>query len=238
MAKAQHILAIDIGGSHVKGTILDKRGRFINAYERMVTPPEAGPKEIMAVILKIVSKLDSFDFISVGFPGYVKNGVVMTAPNLSTEKWHGYKLQKHLEKKLGKPAQAVNDADMQGLGVVKGKGLEMVVTLGTGLGTALLFNGKLLPHLEVSHHPISNQKDYDVYIGNVTMKKIGPEKWNQRMKYVLDVLKTVFNYDKLYLGGGNASKLKIELDKNIKLINNRDGIKGGARLWFPIYNDQ
>ena len=119
----------------------------------------------------------------------------------------------------------------KGLGVVSEQGLEMVITLGTGFGTALLLDGHLLPHLELAHHPVTKNKTYDDYIGDNALKKTGEKKWNKRMKRVLNILKTVFNYDRLYIGGGNSGKLNFKLDENIKIITNKDGIKGGARLW-------
>ncbi len=124
-----------------------------------------------------------------------------------------------------------NDAGLQGVGVVRGKGLEMMVTLGTGFGTALLQDGKLLPHLELSHHPIKTDKIYDDYIGEKAYQSKGKEGWNERIKKVIDILKTVFNYDRLYISGGNAKNITFELDENITIVNNREGIKGGARLW-------
>ncbi|MEO6630450.1 MAG: ROK family protein, partial [Mucilaginibacter sp.] len=130
-----------------------------------------------------------------------------------------------------KPAKVVNDADMAGLGVIEGKGLELVITLGTGFGSALLLDGILLPHLEMAHHPVTKNATYDQYIGEKALEKLGIKKWNTRLKKLLAILKTVFNYDTLYLGGGNARKINFKLDKNIKIITNQDGIKGGARLW-------
>src|SRR5207249_8139055 len=103
-----------------------------------------------------------------------------------------------------------------------GKGLEMVITLGTGFGTALLLNGKLLPHLELAHHPISKDRTYDNYIGEKVLEQEGLEKWNKRMQKVLATLKTVFNYDRLYISGGNARKLRFPLEKNISIVSNRD----------------
>jgi polyphosphate glucokinase len=136
-----------------------------------------------------------------------------------------------LQDALGKPTKVVNDADLQGLGVVNGKGFEMVITLGTGFGTALLMDGQLLPHLEIAHHPVKKDVDYDQYIGEKTMLEIGEKKWNNRIMKVIEILKTVFNYDYLYISGGNAKKINFELDSNIKIVSNKDGIKGGARLW-------
>lgn len=226
-----NILSIDIGGSHVKATVLNSNGELLQEYEKVDTPQPATPDNIIAAIKTLVSKFPKYDHVSVGFPGYVKNGVVKTAANLGTKYWADFDLSKNLTTALGKPAKVVNDADMQGLGVVEGKGLELVLTLGTGFGSALLLDGGLLPHLEMAHHPITKSATYDQYIGDKALDKLGDKKWNRRLKKVLAILKTVFNYDTLYIGGGNARKINFKLDKNIKIITNQDGIKGGARLW-------
>ncbi len=234
MAKATaalKILSFDIGGSHVKATILNSGGGLEIEYQKIDTPPLATPETLMEAIKTLVKNFPAFDKISAGFPGYVKNGVVMTAPNLDTKSWNNIDLQKKLEEVLGKPAKVVNDADMQGLGIADGKGLEMVITLGTGFGTALLLDGTLLPHLELAHHPITKNNTYDEYIGEKALEKEGKEEWNERLKKVLLVLKTVFNYDKLYISGGNAKGINFDLDKNIEVATNKDGIKGGSRLW-------
>jgi polyphosphate glucokinase len=226
-----NILSIDIGGSHIKGTILNQKGELQKDYEKVVTPSPASPDNVIKSIKTLVKDFPKYDRISVGFPGFVKNGVVKTAPNLSTPLWADVDFAKRLGEELGQPAQVVNDADMQGLGVVKGKGLELVITLGTGFGTALLYNGDLLPHLEFSHQPFGKSKSYDKYIGECAIEKEGLKKWNRRMQKVFEVLKTVFNYDYLYIGGGNSDKLTFKLDKNMKIVSNADGIKGGSRLW-------
>jgi len=225
-------LSIDIGGSHIKATILNDKGALQMPYDKVPTPMPSTPENMVAAIKKLVKAFPEYDMISVGFPGYVKRGVIKTAPNLSTDAWKDFDLSKKLEAELGKPTRVVNDADMQGLGVVSGKGLEMVITLGTGFGTAMLVDGQLMPHLELAHHPFAKGKTYDDYVGERALEKEGLQKWNRRMKKVLKVLKTVVNYDSLYLGGGNADKLKFKLDKDIKLVTNQDGIKGGSRLWL------
>jgi len=200
-------------------------------YDKVETPLPSTPKNMIAAIKGMVKNFPEYNKISVGFPGYVKNGVVHTAPNLGDKAWAGFDLQSELAKELGQPAHVVNDADMQGLGVVSGTGLEMVITLGTGFGTALVLDGVLLPHLEIAHHPIAKGMTYDEYIGEKALDDIGSKNWNKRMRKVFKVLKTVFNYDHLYIGGGNARKLKMEMDANMKLVTNEDGIKGGSRLW-------
>ncbi|WP_299288763.1 ROK family protein [uncultured Mucilaginibacter sp.] len=224
-------LSIDIGGSHIKATVLDQEGKQIKEYEKIQTPSPASPENLMQAIKTLTKDFPAYDLISAGFPGYVKDGTVFTAPNLGTDLWRNTNLKKLLKDNLGKDAIVVNDADMQGMGVIGGKGFEMVITLGTGFGTALFFNGKLLPHLELAHLQVTKSKTYDVYLGDKALHEIGAGRWNKRAKKVLDNFNTVFNYDFLYIGGGNASKIDFKLEGNVKIVSNREGIKGGPRLW-------
>lgn len=228
----EKILSIDIGGSRIKGTILDINGNMLMDYQRISTPKFAGPENVIEGIVELTRKLNQFSKVSVGFPGYVRGGMVYTAPNLGTNKWRKVHFSDQLSQILKKPVRVVNDADLQGLGVSTGKGLEMVITLGTGFGTALLMDGTLLPHLEIGQHPFTRKKTYDQFIGNNAMEDIGAQKWNKRLAKVMTVLKTVFNYDHLFISGGNAKKITITLDKNITLVTNMDGIRGGAKLWL------
>ena len=228
----EKILSIDIGGSRIKGTILDIEGNMLMDYQRISTPKFAGPENVMQGIVELTRNFNRYTKVSIGFPGYVRAGTVYTAPNLGTNKWRKFKLSDQLSNILKKPVRVVNDADMQGLGVAIGKGLEMVITLGTGFGTALLMDGTLLPHLEIGQHPFTRKKTYDQFIGNNAMEEIGPEKWNKRLQKVITTLKTVFNYDHLFISGGNSKKITSHLDKNITLVSNMDGIKGGAKLWL------
>lgn len=223
-------LCIDIGGSKIKGSIVDVDGKLLQDYTKLLTPRPADPVAIINTIKQLVKGF-KYDRVSVGFPGYVRDGIVHTAPNLGTEAWAMVKFADQLTQALGKPTRVVNDADMLGLGVVSGKGLEMMVTLGTGFGTSLFLNGKLLPHLEVAHHPINGKEDYDAFIGAAALEEIGKKKWNKRMQYVFEVIKTVFNYDRLYIGGGSARKLDFTLAENMILVTNLDGLDGGVKLW-------
>ena len=215
------ILAVDIGGSHIKATILNSAGELQIGYQIVDTPVLPGPKTLIATINRLVHK----------FPGYVKDGVVLTAPSLAPTKWNGINLRQILQHEFNCPVAVINDADMQGLGIVSGKGLEMLITLGTGLGSALLLNGALLPHLELSQHPFTTGVIYDKYIGKKALAKIGEANWNGRVQKMLLVLKSVFNYEHLYIGGGNSRLINIRRDDNVTLVSNEDGIKGGAKLW-------
>jgi polyphosphate glucokinase len=226
-----NVLTIDIGGSHIKATVLNQNGEMMIEYQKLSTPTNATPETVLETIKELTKNFPSFDKISVGFPGYVKNGIIKTAPNLNNKAFKNNDLAKSIAQAFNKPVRLVNDADLQGLGVIEGNGLEMVITLGTGFGTALFMDGKLLPHLELAHLPVRKGKDYDAYIGNAALQKDGLAKWSIKIKDVLKTFKNVINYDTLYLSGGNTKKIDFKLDDNIKKIGNRDGIKGGLDLW-------
>ncbi|HEY8933971.1 MAG TPA: ROK family protein [Cyclobacteriaceae bacterium] len=232
----ERILAIDIGGSRIKATILAPDGNMLMEYDKIETPASGKPADIIQAILTLTKSFEPYDKISVGFPGYVKGGIVHTAPNLGTEKWAGVEFAKLLVEKMQKPLRLLNDADLQGLGVVSGQGLEIVITLGTGFGTAILIDGNLIPHFEIAHHPIKKNVDYDAYVGNHAREDIGDERWNKRIRKVIEILKTVFNYDRLYISGGNSRKLNFSLEDNIIIASNRLGIRGGAKLWHKEDN--
>ncbi len=231
------ILSIDIGGSNIKAILLNDAADVLKKYEKLPTPSPSTPENVLDVIKQLAQKFEGFTKIATGFPGFVKDGIVKTAPNLGTVQWAGFDLQKKLEEVLGKPAIVINDADLQGLSVVSGKGVEMMITLGTGFGSALLRDGILMPHLEIAHHPVSRKKTYDEYVGQAELTRIGEKKWNKRMKKVIKILQVVFNYDHLYISGGNADVIKFQLDSNITIATNKDGIKGGAKLWAPAIGD-
>ena len=234
----QKILAIDIGGSHIKATLLNEAGVFLKDYEKLPTPLPATPGKVLDVIKQLSQSFQGYDKIAAGFPGFIKDGIVKTAPNLGSDQWIDFNLQKKLAEVLGKPALAINDADLQGISVVSGTGIEMMITLGTGFGTALLRDGILMPHLEMAHHPVSGKKTYDEYVGQEELSRIGEKKWNKRIKKVIEILKVVFNYDRLYISGGNADLIKFKLDKNITIASNKDGIKGGAKLWKQQFKSE
>ena len=195
------------------------------------TPVGATPQEIVAVLARLVAPLGAFDRVSVGFPGVVRGGRVLTAPNLGNDGWQGYDLAASLGLALGKPVRVANDADVQGLGVIIGKGVEMVVTLGTGFGTGLYLDGRLGPHLELSHHPFRNRETYDEQLGNAARKRVGPERWNKRVGKALANMRTLTRFDHLYVGGGNAKKITFKLDPDITLVSNEAGLHGGVALW-------
>ena len=224
-------LAFDIGGSHLKAGILSPAGDMISDRVRVVTPKPAKPEAVVAGLVGLAKQLQHFDRVSIGFPGVVRRDTVFTAPNLGTKLWHDFKLGSVISGELGKPVRMLNDASVQGLGVIDGRGTECVLTMGTGMGFALFLDGRLAPHLELSQHPIKGGKDYDEYVGAAAIEKIGHRRWNKRVHKIIKVLETVVMYDTLYIGGGNARLLEPSLPANVKIVSNEAGITGGVRVW-------
>ncbi|HEY2863943.1 MAG TPA: ROK family protein [Casimicrobiaceae bacterium] len=230
-AGAPYTLAIDIGGTHVKAAVLDSAGRAVVERIDTPTPHPAPPTALFDIVLAMAGALPAFDRISAGFPGVIKDGCVLTAPNLGTGDWRGFPLADQLGKQLGKPARVLNDAEVQGLAVIASSGLECMLTFGTGMGSAIYRDGLLMPHLELGQHPAWKSKTYDQYVGAAALKKIGLSKWNRRVDRALLLVRTLLNFDHLFLGGGNAVNLTLDLPPDMTIVSNRAGITGGVRLW-------
>ena len=230
MPHALRTLAIDVGGTGIKAVILSETGKPLTQRSRVKTPRPATPATVIKTIVESAKQQGEFDRVSVGFPGVVRCGVTVTAPNLDG-RWGGYHLADVLTKKLGSPVRVANDADVQGYGVISGEGVELVITLGTGFGSGLFVDGKLVPNLEIGHHPLQKGKTYEDLLGDAALKKAGKKKWNRRLVRAIQTLDLVFNYDRLYIGGGNAAHITVKLPENVKTVSNVAGLRGGLALW-------
>ena len=224
-------LAIDIGGTGTKMLTLDGAGVALNERHRELTPKPCTPEALIALLGTMIPQQPAFDRVSVGFPGIVKRGVVFTAPNLGTEAWANTDLGGAIHEITGKPVRVANDAELQGYGVISGVGVELVLTLGTGLGTGLYTDGRLVPNLEFGHHPLTEGMTYEQRVCNAEMKSIGKKRWNARVAEAVAQLEPIFNYDTLHVGGGNAKKLTVDLPSNVVVFTNVEGLAGGVRLW-------
>ena len=181
-------------------------------------------------IAQLAAGQGEFHRVSVGFPGVVTGGVTKTAANLDPD-WIGFDLATALSERLGKPVRVANDADVQGLAAISGKGVELVITLGTGFGSALFVDGKLVPNLEMGHHRFRKGETYEEQLGRATLDQVGQKKWNERLGKAIASLEHLFNYDYLYIGGGEAKKITINLPPNVKVVPNVNGLLGGIALW-------
>ena len=231
MKSPANTLSIDIGGTGVKLIVLDSQGMQMCDRQRAKTPQPATPVSIINVIEELTHDIPQFDRVSVGFPGVVRHGVIETAANLDIS-WPGTDLAAELFRRLKKPVRVANDADVQGYGCVRGNGVEMVLTLGTGMGSALFADGRLIPNLELAHHLFKKGYSYEDYVGKRALETVGSAKWVKRVKRVVETTKFIWNWDLMHLGGGNTKLLReVEFPEYVQLHANTAGVLGGYFLW-------
>ena len=238
-------LAVDIGGTGLKASVLGSRGAMVADRVKVATTYPMPPDKLVIALTKLVAPLPGAERASVGFPGMVRDGRVLSAPHFSTKsgpgspvdhdlakQWSGFDLASALNKAFGLPTKVANDADIQGAAVVSGVGLELVVTLGTGFGTGVFYNGMLLPHLEIAHQPFRKGESYNEQLGEPVRKDIGDERWGKRVHKAIANLRALMFFDHLYIGGGNSRRLKRDdLAEDISVVDNSAGILGGIKLW-------
>jgi polyphosphate glucokinase len=241
-------LSIDCGGLSIKASVLDEDGTMHAPAVAVPTPYPLSPAKLIEVFQEIAAQLPAFDRITVGFPGMVRHGVVVHTPHYINVKgprtrvdpelytaWTGLDFRSLVEKNLAKPTLMLNDAEVHGAGVVAGSGFEVVLTLGTGLGCAVFDGGKLAPHIELSHAPIRRSMNYDTWIGEHERRRLGDSFWSRRIRSMISDLRPVFHWDRLYLGGGNARRIKpndlAALGDDVVIVPNAAGIVGGVRAW-------
>jgi polyphosphate glucokinase len=197
--------------------------------------------------------------VTVGMPGMIRRGRVVFTPHyINTAgpfsavdpalalKWAGCDIQGVITERLGVPVKVVNDAELHGLGVISGVGSELVLTLGTGLGSAWFDDGVLAPHLELSHAPVRIGEmvlgqgrrpsiTFDGFIGDHELRRLGIDHWSDRVLAMVDSLRPVFHWDRLFLGGGNATQIaawaRDRLPDDVVLVPNDAALAGGLRLW-------
>ncbi|MCL1870438.1 MAG: ROK family protein [Promicromonosporaceae bacterium] len=241
-------LAVDCGGGGIKASVLDAGGTAHAAAVRVPTPYPLPPSLLVETIAGIAADLPRADRATVGMPGMIRHGVVVHTPHYVTrsgprsrvepellEAWSSFDMRAAVTQRLGVPAMVLNDAQVHGAGVIAGSGLELVLTLGTGLGSALFDGGRLAPHLEWSHAPVRRFVTYDEYIGEPERRRLGDGLWSRRVVNLVEGLRPVFWWDRLYLGGGNSRRITPaalgRLGDDVVIVPNSAALVGGARAW-------
>jgi polyphosphate glucokinase len=237
-------LSVDCGGTGLKALLLDDTGEQLGERVRIPTPYPMGPERFVAELVDLVAGLGGFDRATVGMPGMIRHGRVVSTPHyprlagpftpvdqVLAQSWLGFDAQAALTEAFGRPTRVLNDAEVQAAAVVSGVGLELVLTLGTGLGSAIFDEGALAPHLELSHHPFRHGETYDQQLGNRARQAAGGPRWVRRVRRAVEVLRPVFCFDRLYVGGGNAKHLPPDLGPDVTIVPNTAGLLGGVRAW-------
>jgi polyphosphate glucokinase len=241
-------LSVDCGGLFLKSCVLDDSGTMHSKPNRIETPYPLSPTRFVETIAQIASELPKAYRATVGMPGMIRNGVVVATPHYITvrgprtridpelqEQWQDFDVQKTISEKLAVPTLVLNDAEVHGAGIITGSGYEVVITLGTGLGFAIFYGGKLTPHFEFSHATVRRGTTYDTWIGEQERKRLGNVFWSRRIKQLVEELRPVFKWDRLYIGGGNARLIRpndlMKMGDDVVIVPNTAGVAGGVRAW-------
>lgn len=237
------ILGIDIGGTGIKGALVNvETGEMITERQRIATPPSRKPREMAKVVARIVEHFEYKGPVGCGFPSIVKNGICMSPGNLS-KSWVGIDIDRLFTQATGQPFTVLNDADAAGYasmnhGVGKGrKGLVIMITVGTGLGSGVFFNGQLLPNFELGQIPYKKYGKIEDWAAASAKEheNLSYEKWGKRFNKFLSLVELITAPDLIIVGGGTSKKWKdfshlIDIETEVvkaELMNNA-GIIGAA----------
>lgn len=244
MPAGPHTLAVDCGGTALKAAVLDPSGAMASERIRVLTPYPCPPEVLVRTLIDLAAALPAYDRVSVGLPGMVRGGRVLATPHYVNaggpftaptpelvRAWSGFEASAVLEDVFARPTRVVNDAEMQGAAVISGAGYEITLTLGTGMGFAQFDDGRLLPKVELSQHPFRKGETYDERLGDAARRRIGAETWNRRVARAVATLRPVLWWDRLYVGGGGAKHLSVDLGADVEVVHNSAGLLGGVQLW-------
>ena len=217
-AAQRRVLAIDVGGTHVKIRVSGRR-----ETREFESGPTMTPRRMVTRVRELAGDM-KYDVVSIGYPGVVVHGKIVTEPHNLGRGWVGF----NFRKAFGRPTQVMNDAAMQAIGSYEG-GRMLFLGLGTGLGSALVVDGTVAP-MELAHLPYKNGRTFEDYVGDRGRKRLGAKKWRRAVADVVEQLSKALEADYVVLGGGNAKKLK-KLPKNARLGSNEFAFLGGFRVW-------
>jgi len=212
------ILAIDVGGTHVKVLVSDR-----TEPRRFESGPALTPVPMVAQVRALTADW-AYDAISIGFPGLVVHGRIAAEPRNLGRGWVAF----DFGAAFGLPVRIINDAAMQALGSYEG-GRMLFLGLGTGLGSAMIVDGRLEP-MELAHLPYRKGRTYEDYVGAAGLRRLGPAKWRKHVWAMVALLRTALEPDTVVLGGGNAVRLG-QLPPGVRLGSNLHAFTGGFRLW-------
>jgi len=240
-------LTVDVGGTKVKAAVIGTDATMVSERVRVMTPYPCPPQTLIATLTELITPLLEQGIatrMALGLPGVVRKGRVLNVTPLARQEyggpldpelsaaWADFPLADVLTTTFGLPAKVVNDADMQGCAVVQGAGFEFVMTLGTGVGTAVFDDGRLLPHMELSHGPFRDGMSIDIALGNLNRERIGHQAWVAQVREAIGIFDELLWFDQLYVGGGNAEFLEpTDVGPKGRIVPNIAGLIGGLRVW-------
>lgn len=216
--KRIRVLVIDVGGTHVKLRVSNRREE-----RQFESGPDLTARRMVAGVHEITGDW-IYDAVSIGYPGIVVHGKIATEPHNLGNGWVGFDFRAA----FGRPTHVINDAAMQAIGSYQG-GRMLFLGLGTGLGSAMIVDGVVQP-MELAHMDYKKGKTYEEYVGESGRRRLGARRWRHAVEDIVEKLRTAMEADYVVLGGGNARKLK-KLPEGARLGNNDFAFIGGFRMW-------
>jgi polyphosphate glucokinase len=215
----RRILAVDVGGTHVKFEVSGNTER-----REFESGSRLSAKKMAAKVVDMTQDW-TYDVVSIGYPGVVRHDRIVAEPRNLGRGWRGF----NFAEAFGRPVKVVNDAVMQALGSYRG-GRMLFLGLGTGLGTAMIVDGILMP-MELAHLPYRNGETFEDYVGEAGLDRHGGKKWRKHVVDVIKRLTAALQPDYVVLGGGNADKLRKKLPQGLRMVRNDSAFGGGYKLW-------
>ena len=214
------ILVVDVGGTHIKILLTGHKIAIKIPSSRKMTP-----KKMVDLVRRAAAAADwQYDAVSIGYPAPVVDGKPVSEPTNLGKGWVGF----NFRRAFGRPVKVINDAAMQALGSYTG-GRMLFLGLGTGLGSAMVVDGRLEP-MELAHLPFKKGRTYEEYVGASGLKRSGKKKWRRHVLEVIDLLRFGLQVDSVVIGGGNAKLLR-GLPPGVHVGRNANAFIGGFRLW-------
>lgn len=244
------ILGIDIGGSGIKGAIVDtEKGELITERHKIETPQPATPKAVSGVIKEIIEHFNWKGPLGAGFPSIVKDGITRLAVNLSPE-WDNLNVEEYIKEKTGLECTFLNDADSAGLAEIRfgshdTKGLVVMLTFGTGIGSAFFYNGVLIPNMEFGHVEIDGGKNAEKFASAKVRKEkdLSWDEWGKRVNIYLKHMERILSPSLFVIGGGVSRKtekfidcIKIKTPVQAATMQNNAGIIGAACRFKDVHS--
>lgn len=221
-------LAAELAGTAMTAAVLDVEGVPLADPHRIALRRALEPEAFIDLLLAASEQQPGFDRVSVGFPGVVIDNVI-TSSQLEGS-WSSCPLGRMIEVRTERMTRVVSNTDLRGYGVIRGEGVELVLTLGRGLGSALFIDGKLIPNLQLGLQTYKKKSSYSDHVGEVALAGVGAKRWTKRVWHLVDLIRPVFNPSRIYITGEKARRLKGDAPPDVKVLKRTD-LTGGVRIW-------
>lgn len=233
------ILCVDLGGSFVKGYLVSPEGTRLQTLATLPTPAGITPDGFLGIVSNLVKQVPSAGNVVVALPTRVKDGMVPESMNVGSADWVGYPIEAQLEQLLGRPVRALKDADLHMLGAAEtNRGVQLLLSLGTGLGTSMMVHDEVLPNVELASLVMPKSApsaETEHPLDGAVRMRVGDPEWNRSIARALETFDAALRPDYIHLSGGSARHVDLEglsadVRPKVSIVGNGVAARGAARL--------